>query len=132
MAEAEETGGAIQRHLGTTTSRFGLSQNTDNRLDPTNSTIPMPPIRASATVKSTRPKIKTFTINTKAQTMGGVVRSQNRLSSTGFSGGGSGGGANDDMSYVSEEENSDRGGGGGGQGRPAFGLLNADSSDDEQ
>lgn len=55
MAEAEETGGAVQRHLGTTTTRFGLSASADNRMDPS-STIPMPPIRASATVKSTRPK----------------------------------------------------------------------------
>lgn len=53
IAEAQETGGAIQRHLGTTTSRFGLPQSADNRYD---GTIPAPPIRASCTVKSVRPK----------------------------------------------------------------------------
>lgn len=53
IAEAQETGGAAQRQLGTGTTRFGLPASVDNRLD---GTIPMPPIRASATVKSTRPK----------------------------------------------------------------------------
>ncbi len=53
IAEAEETGGAAQRQLGTSTTRFGLPTSVDNRMD---GTIPMPPIRASCTVKSTRPK----------------------------------------------------------------------------
>lgn len=53
IAEAQETGGAAQRHLGTSTTRFGLPQSADNRYD---GTIPAPPIRASCTVKSTRPK----------------------------------------------------------------------------
>jgi hypothetical protein len=65
-------------------------------------------------------RIKTFTITAKAQTMGGVVRMQTRQT--------------DDMSYISEEDGSTGGdgGGGGGRGRPVAGLLDADSSDDEQ
>jgi hypothetical protein len=50
IAEAEETGGAAQRHLGTSTSRFGISQSMDNRPPEGNSTIPPPPLRTS-TVK---------------------------------------------------------------------------------
>lgn len=53
IAEAEETGGAVQRQLGTSTTRFGLPASVDNRLD---GTIPMPPVRTSCTVKSTRSK----------------------------------------------------------------------------
>lgn len=51
IAEAEETGGAAQRFRGTTTSRFGLSANMDNRTD---GTIPKPPIRTSAIQSSTK------------------------------------------------------------------------------
>jgi len=49
IAEAEETGGAIQRFKGTT-GRFGLSTNMDNRTD---GTIPKPPIRTSVIKTST-------------------------------------------------------------------------------
>lgn len=74
IADAEETGGAIQRQRGTNTTRFGLSANCDNRVSYTlnsddigasgittatkgeDSTIPRPPLRASCTVKSTRSK----------------------------------------------------------------------------
>lgn len=51
IAEAEETGGAIQRFKGTT-GRFGLSANMDNRLD--GGTIPKPPIRTSVIKTSTK------------------------------------------------------------------------------
>lgn len=51
IAEAEETGGAAQRFRGTSTSRFGLSANMDNRTD---GTIPKPPIRTSLLKTSTR------------------------------------------------------------------------------
>jgi hypothetical protein len=57
IAEAEETGGAVQRHLGTGTSRFGLSGSMDARSGterPPDSTIPQPPIRISSTLKSTQ------------------------------------------------------------------------------
>ena len=50
IADAQETGGAAQRHLGTSTARFGLSQNVDRRAD---GLLAEPPIRTSATVKST-------------------------------------------------------------------------------
>eukprot|EP01035_Chromulina_nebulosa_P009382 gene9382-12678_t len=50
LAEAEETGGAIQRFRGTT-GRFGLSTNMDNRTD---GTIPKPPIRTSVIKTSTK------------------------------------------------------------------------------
>ncbi len=59
IAEAQETGGAIQRHLGTGTSRFGLSGSMDARSGterPPDSTIPQPPIRISSTLKSTQAK----------------------------------------------------------------------------
>jgi len=50
IAEAEETGGAIQRFRGST-GRFGLSTNMDNRTD---GTIPKPPIRTSVIKTSTK------------------------------------------------------------------------------
>lgn len=50
IADAEESGGAVQRFKGTG-SRFGLSQNCDNRYD---GTIPKPPIRTSAIATSTK------------------------------------------------------------------------------
>ena len=55
IAEAEETGGAVQRFRGTGTSRFGLSTNCDNRLgEDGTTTIPRPPIRTSAILSSTK------------------------------------------------------------------------------
>jgi hypothetical protein len=56
IAEAEETGGAIQRHLGTTTSRFGLPTSVDNRDYSDDPNVPKPPIRTSTLLKSTRPR----------------------------------------------------------------------------
>jgi hypothetical protein len=52
IADAEEFGGAAQRHLGTST-RFGLPTNADNRPPEGNGTIPVPPLRTS-TVKNAR------------------------------------------------------------------------------
>ena len=57
IAEAEETGGAAQRHLGTGTSRFGLPASADARSGaelPPDSTIPAPPQRTSSTLRSTQ------------------------------------------------------------------------------
>lgn len=90
IADAQETGGAAQRQLGTATTRFGLPSNADNRLDG-GSTIPTPPIRASCSVKSTRPKIKTFNIGVtqRAKTMSAPARQMFAM---------------DDLSYISEEE----------------------------
>lgn len=65
IADAQETGGAIQRHLGTTTARFGLSASCDARsatvetainLEATKldaSAAPPPPLRTSVTIRST-------------------------------------------------------------------------------
>jgi hypothetical protein len=60
IADAEETGGAIQRHVGTGTARFGLPASCDNR-EPVSlitgnlaSTAPTSPIRTSATLRSTK------------------------------------------------------------------------------
>lgn len=54
IAEADETGGCVQRHIGNT-ARFGLSTSVDNRPTEGNSTIPPPPIRTTA-FKTARPK----------------------------------------------------------------------------
>ncbi len=54
IAEAEETGGAVQRHLGTT-ERFGLPVDADNRPPGGNGTIPAPPLRTS-TIQQARSK----------------------------------------------------------------------------
>ncbi|KAJ1407590.1 hypothetical protein B484DRAFT_403764 [Ochromonadaceae sp. CCMP2298] len=54
IADAEETGGAVQRFRGALTSRFGLSANCDNRTD---GTIPPPPIRTSVLQFSTKTKL---------------------------------------------------------------------------
>ena len=57
IAEAEETGGAVHRHLGTGTSRFGLPASADSRSGtehPPDSTIPAPPLRTSSTLRSTQ------------------------------------------------------------------------------
>eukprot|EP01036_Dinobryon_divergens_P023545 gene23545-31901_t len=59
IADAQETGGAAQRYMGTATSRFGLSQNTDRRAD---GVLSNPPLRTSALVKSTNTRIKKFTL----------------------------------------------------------------------
>eukprot|EP01038_Epipyxis_sp_PR26KG_P013571 gene13571-18212_t len=76
IAEAEETGGAVQRYRGTNTTRFGLPASADNRFD---GSIPAPPVRTSSVIKTTRlrvapvysktsmktkPKEKTITIKT--------------------------------------------------------------------
>mmetsp|Transcript_1374 Transcript_1374/g.2238 ORF Transcript_1374/g.2238 Transcript_1374/m.2238 type:complete len:473 (-) Transcript_1374:130-1548(-) len=65
IADAEETGGAVQRHRGTLTSRFGLSQNCDNRYD---GTIPKPPIRTSVLQFSTKTRLRQM--NLKLQKTG--------------------------------------------------------------
>lgn len=54
IAEAEESGGAIHRNLGAST-RFGLPASADGRYGGS-STIPMAPLRASATIRSVRPR----------------------------------------------------------------------------
>lgn len=57
IADAEETGGAAQRHLGTGTSRFGLPASADSRSGtelPPDATIPQPPFRTSSTLRSTQ------------------------------------------------------------------------------
>jgi hypothetical protein len=59
MAEANETGGAIQRHLGLNTERFGLSRSMDNR--GITSTLPKAPIRASSQLKSTNQTLRVYT-----------------------------------------------------------------------
>lgn len=60
IAEAEETGGAIQRHLGTKTVRFGLSSSMDARsiAQPSpNTLIPHEPYRISSTMRSTQKRL---------------------------------------------------------------------------
>jgi hypothetical protein len=52
IADAEEFGGAAQRHLGASL-RFGLPTSADNRPSEGNGTIPPPPLRTS-TVKNAR------------------------------------------------------------------------------
>jgi hypothetical protein len=68
IADAEETGGAVQRYRGTLTSRFGLSANCDNRLD---GTIPKPPIRTSVLKFSTKTKL--HKMNLKLQASGRTI-----------------------------------------------------------
>lgn len=58
IAEAEETGGAHQRHRGANTTRFGLSKNMDSRTD---GKLPAPPLRASSRLKSTKQSLKVYT-----------------------------------------------------------------------
>lgn len=59
IAEAEETGGAIHRHLGTRTLRFGLPASADARYDvvedpkASETVIPKAPMRTSSTMRST-------------------------------------------------------------------------------
>jgi len=60
IAEAQETGGAAQRQLGTGTARFGLPQSCDRRAD---GLLAAPPFRTSATVKSTNTRTKKYIIN---------------------------------------------------------------------
>lgn len=67
IAEAEETGGAIHRHLGRTATRFGLPASADARyevekVDPraSESTIPKAPLRTSSTLRSTTKKIRNY------------------------------------------------------------------------
>lgn len=59
IAEANETGGAIQRHRGTQALRFGLSASMDSRY--VGSSLPAPPIRASALLKSTQHTTRIYT-----------------------------------------------------------------------
>lgn len=61
IAEAEETGGVTQRHLGIT-SRFGVPESCDNR--PPGGILPAPPIRAS-TLRATRPRVNLYSVKTK-------------------------------------------------------------------
>lgn len=58
IAEAEESGGAIHRHLGTQTTRFGLPESVDARssLRFESDIIPKPPMKTSTTIKSTQKK----------------------------------------------------------------------------
>jgi len=67
MADAHETGGAIQRFKGTATSRFGLSARTDNRLD--GGIIPRPPVRASAVEANNAVKKTMQKMTVKMRTM---------------------------------------------------------------
>lgn len=69
IAEAEETGGAAQRHLGTKTARFGLPASADrmlerekrvyatitqNKTGDESCSPPKPPVRGSSTITSTK------------------------------------------------------------------------------
>lgn len=60
IAEAQETGGAIHRHRGVHTSRFGLASSMDARsapeFDAQDTTIPRAPYRTSARLKTTSRK----------------------------------------------------------------------------
>jgi hypothetical protein len=66
IAEAEETGGAIHRHLGTRTLRFGLPASADARYDvvedpkASETVIPKAPLRTSATMRSTTKRIRNY------------------------------------------------------------------------
>jgi len=51
IADAEETGGAAQRHLGVS-ARFGIPDTVDNRVR--GGTIPVPPPRVSSTLRTKR------------------------------------------------------------------------------
>ncbi|RYH13044.1 hypothetical protein EON65_36625 [archaeon] len=63
IADAQETGGAIQRHLGTNTARFGLPASADHRELPTlvtqqfNTDAPPSPIRTSTTLRTTKARL---------------------------------------------------------------------------
>jgi len=70
IQEANETGGAAQRHLGTGTERFGLSRSMDSR--GYGSALPMAPIRASSQLKSTNQSLRVYT---HAATADGVLPS---------------------------------------------------------
>jgi hypothetical protein len=74
IAEAEETGGAIQRQLGTTTARFGLPQSADSRYD---GGITALPVRAVNSVKSTKASFKKLGIHVRSS------KSQGAMPSTG-------------------------------------------------
>uniref|UniRef100_A0A7S3M3D7 Uncharacterized protein n=1 Tax=Spumella elongata TaxID=89044 RepID=A0A7S3M3D7_9STRA len=81
IAEAEETGGAIQRFRGTT-GRFGLSTNMDNRTD---GTIPKPPIRTSVIKTSTKTTLHKMTLklkNTSAPATGMPINNRSRSHET--------------------------------------------------
>lgn len=55
MAEAQETGGAIQRHMGTKTTRFGLPESADARNGEKDAgTIPKAPLRVTRTLRESR------------------------------------------------------------------------------
>eukprot|EP01033_Poteriospumella_lacustris_P000690 gene690-487_t len=66
IAEAEETGGAIHRHLGTRTLRFGLPASADARYDvvedpkASETVIPKAPMRTSSTMRSTTRRIRNY------------------------------------------------------------------------
>jgi len=67
MAEANETGGAAQRHRGTGSARFGLSASMDARVHGintntnSNTVLPAPPVRTSAMQKSTLQSLRVYT-----------------------------------------------------------------------
>lgn len=68
MAEAEETGGALQRHLGLSV-RFGLPESADNRRAGGNCNDPAPPPIRTTSFKPTRPRIRTITLSVKKAAM---------------------------------------------------------------
>ena len=74
IGDAEESGGVLQRAMGTT-SRFGLPESCDNR--PPGGSAPAPPLRAS-TIRSNRPRINKFTIKAKAVHSGTDVGAMER------------------------------------------------------
>lgn len=63
IAEANETGGAIQRHKGTSTERFGLAKSMDARVHGgiEDRLLPNPPVRASFVLKSTSHSLRVYT-----------------------------------------------------------------------
>lgn len=77
IADANETGGAIQRHLGTGTARFGVSASCDARsaLPPPSlnmtatamdmTAAPHPPMRTGVTLRSTKAKSRTEAFSLK-------------------------------------------------------------------
>lgn len=63
IAEAEETGGAVQRYMGTS-ARFGLPTSADNRPPEGNGTIPAPPLRTT-TIHPARSNVRTVKVRVK-------------------------------------------------------------------
>eukprot|EP00599_Poterioochromonas_sp_BG-1_P006177 CAMPEP_0173138346 /NCGR_PEP_ID=MMETSP1105-20130129/3634_1 /TAXON_ID=2985 /ORGANISM="Ochromonas sp., Strain BG-1" /LENGTH=310 /DNA_ID=CAMNT_0014050921 /DNA_START=723 /DNA_END=1655 /DNA_ORIENTATION=+ len=99
IAEAEETGGAIHRNLGTATTRFGLASTMDSRsatIEP-NFTLattnvpdgyrnPVDPLRGSSTLRSTQKRVKTYSAlknrsrpPSTLKTTGHIAISQNKV-----------------------------------------------------